>query len=118
MGEAEDPDPMTAIERLEAAAARRPRYVLRLFVAGSGPRSARAIERAREICETHLGGRYDLEIVDVHQTPDRAGADDVFAIPTLLKELPATLRSIIGDLSDEGQVLVALGIGRDGSSQP
>lgn len=87
------------------------RYVLRLFIAGSSPSSAQAVDRLHLICQQHLEGRYDLEIVDVHQQPERASADDIFAIPTLLRELPAPLRRIIGDLSDEGRVLIALGIG-------
>ncbi len=86
------------------------RYVLRLFVAGSAPSSVQAISRLHALCDEHLEGRYDLEIVDVHQQPARAAGDDIFAIPTLLKELPAPLRRIIGDLSDEGRVLIALGI--------
>ncbi len=86
------------------------RYVLRLFVAGTAPSSVQAIARLHAVCDEHLEGRYDLEIVDVHQQPSRAADDDIFAIPTLLKELPAPLRRIIGDLSDEGRVLIALGI--------
>lgn len=90
----------------------RPPYVLRLFVAGSGPRSVRAIERTLDICQTHLDGRYELEIVDVHQAPERLRANDIVAIPTLLREQPAPLRNIIGDLADEGHVLAALGLVR------
>ena len=87
------------------------RYVLRLFVAGTSPSSARAISRIRAIGDVHLGGRYDLEVVDVHQQPGRAREDDILAIPTLLKELPGPITRVIGELSDEGRVLVALGIG-------
>ncbi len=86
------------------------RYVLRLFIAGSSPSSAQAVARLHALCDQYLEGQYDLEIVDVHQQPGRASEDDIFAIPTLLKELPVPLRRIIGDLSDEGRVLVALGV--------
>ncbi len=86
------------------------RYVLRLFIAGSSPSSAQAVARLHALCDQYLEGQYDLEIVDVHQQPGRAREDDIFAIPTLLKELPVPLRRIIGDLSDEGRVLVALGV--------
>ncbi len=105
-------EPGSVEERLAAVLAEQPRehYVLRLFVAGTAPSSAQAVARIRSICDRHLGARYDLEIVDIHQQPDRAQADDIFAIPTLLKELPAPLKRIIGDLSDEGRVLVGLGI--------
>ncbi len=99
-------------ERPEEALSQPPRerYVLRLFVAGTSPSSAQAIARLHAICDEHLKGEYDLEIVDVHQHPGRASEDDIFAIPTLLKELPVPLRRIIGDLSDEGRVLIALGL--------
>lgn len=102
----------TAIERFESALREggHERYVLRLFVAGLAPSSTQAISRVRQICERHLEGRYDLEIIDVHQQPERVETHDVFAIPTLLKELPLPLRRIIGDLSDEGGVLLALGV--------
>ncbi len=101
-----------AANRFEAALAEPPRerYVLRLYVAGTAPTSVHALRRTREVCERHLAGRYELEVIDVHQQPERAGEDDIFAIPTLLKELPTPLRRIIGELSDEDRVLVALGI--------
>ncbi len=101
-----------ATSRFEAAVGEPPRdrYRLRLFVAGAAPTSVRALQRTREVCERHLAGRYELEVIDVHQRPERASEDDIFAIPTLLKELPAPLRRVIGELSDEGRVLIALGI--------
>jgi len=99
-------------EQLEALAGApgHDRYVLRLYVAGSSPSSVQAIARLHGICEAYLPDRYDLEIVDVHQQPERAGSDDILAIPTLLRELPEPLIRIIGDLSDEGRVLIALGV--------
>jgi circadian clock protein KaiB len=86
------------------------RYVLRLFIAGTAPSSALAVRRIGSICRQLLEGRCDLEIIDVHQQPGRAEADDIFAIPTLLKEGPGPRRRIIGDLADEGLVLAALGL--------
>ncbi|HEX8928545.1 MAG TPA: circadian clock KaiB family protein [Actinomycetota bacterium] len=84
------------------------RYVLRLYVTGSTPRSARAIENMRRICEAHLAGRYDLEVVDIYQRPEAAREFQLIAAPTLVKLLPEPLRRIIGDLSDQDRVLHGL----------
>jgi circadian clock protein KaiB len=84
------------------------RYVLRLYVTGLTPRSARAIENMRRICEDHLAGRYDLEVIDIYQRPEAAREVQLIAAPTLVKLLPEPLRKIIGDLSDENRVLQGL----------
>ena len=84
------------------------RYVLRLYVTGSTPRSARAIENMRRICEEHLAGRYDLEVVDIYQRPEAAREFQLIAAPTLVKLLPDPLRRVIGDLSDVDKVLHGL----------
>jgi circadian clock protein KaiB len=86
------------------------RYKLRLFVTGSTPRSTRAIENMRRICEEHLQGAYDLEIVDVYEHPEATKELQVIATPTLVKVLPAPLRRIIGDLSDRERVLAGLNL--------
>ena len=85
-----------------------PRYVLRLYVTGSTPRSARAIENMRRICEEHLTGRYDLEVIDIYQRPEAAREFQLIATPTLVKLLPEPLRRVIGDLSDQDRVLHGL----------
>lgn len=90
------------------------RYVLRLFVTGTTPRSTRAIENLRAICETRLAGRYDLEVVDIYQNPEAAGANQVVAAPTLLKLLPTPIRRIVGDLADHARVLQALELTPEG----
>jgi circadian clock protein KaiB len=84
------------------------RYKLRLFITGTTPRSTRAIENMRRICEENLHGRYDLEVVDVYQNPEATRELQVVATPTLVKILPEPLRRIIGDLSDEERVLAGL----------
>jgi circadian clock protein KaiB len=84
------------------------RYVLRLYVTGMTPRSTRAIENVRAICEEHLQGRYDLEVIDIYQQPVLAKGEQIIAAPTLIKQLPAPLRRIIGDLSNTERVLVGL----------
>ncbi len=83
-------------------------YVLRLYVAGMTPRSTRAVETVRTICEEHLQGRYDLEVIDVYQQPTLARGEQIIAVPTLIKKLPLPLRRIIGDMSDQQRVLLGL----------
>jgi circadian clock protein KaiB len=84
------------------------RYKLRLFITGTTPRSTRAIENMRRICEENLHGCYDLEVVDIYQNPEATVELQVVATPTLVKILPEPLRRIIGDLSDEERVLAGL----------
>jgi circadian clock protein KaiB len=85
-------------------------HILRLFVTGSTPRSLRAITNLRAICEEHLAGRYSLEVVDLYQHPEMAKQNNLVAAPTLIKSLPDPIRRVIGDMSDEGQVLFGLDI--------
>jgi circadian clock protein KaiB len=86
----------------------RPRYALRLYVTGLTPRSTRAIANIKQICEEHLKGRYDLEVIDIYQQPVLAEGDQIIAVPTLIKKLPPPLRQIIGDLSDLERTLIGL----------
>jgi circadian clock protein KaiB len=86
----------------------KPRYVLRLYVTGLTPRSLRAITNIKEICEEHLKGRYDLQVIDIYQQPVLARGEQIIAVPTLIKKLPPPLRRIIGDLSDRERVLIGL----------
>ena len=86
------------------------RYVLRLYVSGLTPRSQRAIDNLKAICEEHLQGRYDLEVVDIFQQPEFAKAEQIIAAPTLVKELPPPLRKFIGDMSQTQKILVGLEI--------
>jgi circadian clock protein KaiB len=85
-------------------------YRLSLFVTGSTPRSIRAITNLRLICEEHLSGRYELDVIDLYQHPEQAKANNLVAAPTLIKFLPKPVRRVIGDMSDEGQVLFSLDI--------
>jgi circadian clock protein KaiB len=85
-------------------------YSLRLYVAGTTPRSLRAIQNTKRICDEKLTGRYDLEIIDVYQQASMAAADQIVAVPTLLKVSPGPLRRLIGDLSNESMVLIGLGL--------
>ncbi len=86
------------------------RFVLQLYVTGSTTQSLRALANIKSICEEHLTGRYDLEVIDIYQEPDRARAAQIFAVPTLIKRLPEPLRRFIGDLSDRDRVLSGLNL--------
>ncbi|WP_449419179.1 circadian clock KaiB family protein [Phormidium nigroviride] len=85
-------------------------YCLRLYIAGTTPRSTRALQRIKSICETYLQGRYDLEVIDVYQSSEQMHLDNIVAIPTLIKQLPLPLQRMIGDLSDTEKVLFGLDI--------
>jgi circadian clock protein KaiB len=85
-------------------------YKLRLYVSKGNPRSIRAIRRIQKLCEDYLPGRYDLEIVDIHEHPELLQQDQVFAVPTLIKHLPLPLHRLIGDMSDLDSVIGALGL--------
>ena len=99
---------LTATFELASRRGRTERYVLRLYVTGMTTRATRAIENVRAICDEHLAGRYDLEVVDVYQQPVLAKNEQIVAAPTLIKKLPLPLRRIIGDMSQRDRVLLGL----------
>lgn len=82
--------------------------VLRLYVTGTTPRSVKAIRNIRRICDEHLKGAYDLEVIDIYQQPLLAKGEQIIAAPTLLKKLPLPLRRFIGDMSDTEKILLGL----------
>ncbi len=86
------------------------KYVLRLYVAGTTPRSLTAIANIQKICDTYLNNRYTLQVIDLYKQPQLAMGEQIIAVPTLIKELPPPIRRIIGDLSDTDKVLVGLDI--------
>ena len=86
------------------------RYNLRLYVAGSTPRSTLAVKNIRSICERHLPGVYDLEVIDIYQQPEAAAGAQIIAAPTLVKLGPGPVRRAIGDLSNEQKVLSTLSL--------
>ncbi len=85
-------------------------YVLRLYVTGMTPRSTRAVANLKAICDAHLAGRYDLEVIDLYQRPALAHGEQIVAAPTLVKKLPAPPRRLVGDLSRTDRVLAGLGL--------
>jgi circadian clock protein KaiB len=84
------------------------KYVMKLYVTGATPRSTRAITNLRRLCDEHLPGRYELEVVDIYQQPALAAEGQVVAAPTLVKSLPLPLRKFIGDMSDTQNLLAGL----------
>jgi circadian clock protein KaiB len=89
-------------------------WSLRLYVAGQSPKSLQAFSNLTTLCEEHLTGRYEIEVIDLVEDPAMAEHDDVLAIPTLVRRIPAPPRKIIGDLSDTDRVLHGLRIGTGG----
>lgn len=90
-------------------------YDLRLYVAGQSPKSLRAIDNLRKVCEEHLAGRYRVELIDLLENPKLARGDEIIAVPTLVRKLPEPIRKIIGDLSDTDRVLVGLQLRPEGA---
>lgn len=86
-------------------------WQLRLYVAGASPKSLKSFANLRRLCEEHLAGRYEIEIVDLVKRPLLARSDDIIAIPTLVRSLPAPMRKIAGDLSNTDRVLLSLQVG-------
>lgn len=83
-------------------------WELRLYVAGETPRSVEAFARLKLICEEHLHGRYAIEVIDLLKNPTLATGDQIIAIPTVVRRLPAPMKKIIGDLSNLERVIVGL----------
>ncbi len=108
MSEPRPIDDAPTFERLAREQFPPAQYVLRLYVAGTTPNSSHALRAVRKFCDTHLAGRYDLEVIDIYQQPVLAEGDQIVAVPTLLKRLPLPLRRFIGDLSNEERLLVGL----------
>ena len=83
---------------------------LRLYVAGQTPKSITALDNLKRLCDSHLAGRYSIEVIDLLSQPDLARRDDIVVIPTLVRKLPPPIRKIIGDLSNVERVLIGLDV--------
>src|SRR5689334_13989666 len=83
-------------------------YQLRLYVAGQTPKSLLALANLKQICEEHLRGHYEIEVIDLRENPQLASGDQILAVPTLVRRLPEPIKKIIGDLSNKERVLVGL----------
>jgi circadian clock protein KaiB len=87
-----------------------PRYLFRLYVSGTSPRSARAIENVRRICDQYLAGRYELEVIDIYQQAEATKSAQIIAVPTLIKEIPFPPQRFIGDMSNTERIVVGLNL--------
>jgi circadian clock protein KaiB len=85
-------------------------WQLRLYVAGQTAKSTAAFDNLKRVCETHLAGRYTIEVIDLLVNPRLAAGDQILAVPTLVRKFPEPIRKIIGDLSNEERVLVGLDV--------
>ena len=83
-------------------------FNLRLYVAGQTPNSIRAFANLRKICDEHLAGRYQIDVIDLVENPQLGRGDQILALPTLVRKLPVPIKKIIGDLSNTERVLVGL----------
>ena len=106
----------TELEAVEAAIANQSnaRYLLKLYITGTTPSSTKALVNIRKICEEHLQGRYDLEVIDISQHPTLAEGEQIIAAPTLIKKLPLPLRRFIGDMSQTERILLGLDLRKVG----
>ena len=105
------PNSAEAFEKASAKS-KKERYQLRLYITGMTARSVEAVTAIKSICEEHLQGRYDLEVIDIHQHPALARDEQIVAVPTLVKKLPAPLRRLIGNLAATERVLLGLDLRR------
>jgi circadian clock protein KaiB len=87
-----------------------PTWELRLYVAGQTPKSLQAFANLKRVCEEHVPGKYQIEVVDLLKNPQLAKGDQILALPTLVRKLPEPMRKIIGDLSNTEKLLVGLDI--------
>jgi circadian clock protein KaiB len=111
----------TSTEAFEKALKEQPhadRYLLRLYVTGSTPKSLSAIRNIRALCEEKLQGRYELEVIDIYQQPGGVKADQIVVTPTLVKRLPSPIRRLIGDMSNIDRILVGLDLVPQTDSEP
>src|SRR5881397_3069136 len=98
-----------AFERALSEQSEQP-YIMRLYITGMTPKSRRAVANIKAICEEHLRGRYDLEVIDIYQQPSLARREQIVVSPTLIRQLPLPSRRLVGDLSDDENVLRGLGL--------
>ena len=90
-------------------------YILRLYIAGTTIQSVTALRNIKKICEEHLQGRYELEVIDIYQQAEALISENIVAVPTLIKHLPLPLQKMIGNLSDTEKVLIGLDLFPKGS---
>jgi circadian clock protein KaiB len=96
--------------KTESTAHKKAEWQLKLYVAGQTPKSKSALDNLRRVCDSHLAGRYTIDVIDLLVNPRLAAGDQILAVPTLVRKVPEPIRKIIGDLSNEDRVLVGLDV--------
>lgn len=102
--------PKTPTTSPGTASAKAAEWQLRLYVAGQTAKSLAALSNLKSLCEIHLAGRYEIEVIDLLVNPKLAAGDQILAVPTLVRKFPEPIRKIIGDLSNDERVLVGLDV--------
>ena len=100
--------PPEKAQKATSVPSRQAKYVLRLYINDSTVKSRLAVENIKRVCEEHLKGRYDLEVIDIHKHANLARDEHIVAVPTLIKRLPVPLQRLVGDMSDLNKVLFGL----------
>jgi circadian clock protein KaiB len=101
---------ISATEAMEEALTQKEseKYILKLYITGMTPRSQQALRNIEKVCREYLANRFELQVIDIYQQPTLAKDDQIIAVPTLVKKLPAPLRKLIGDLSQEDKIILGL----------
>jgi circadian clock protein KaiB len=105
-----DSEDKGTVSETDYPADKKAEYMLRLFVTGATPNSVKAVVNIKRICETHIAGKYILEIIDLYHRKEMAEAEQLVAVPMLIKTFPLPVRKLVGDLSNSTKVLDALGL--------
>lgn len=106
----------TLANRAAPKSAAPPQWELRLYIAGNTPKSAAAFRNLTQLCDEHVAGLYQIEVIDLLKNPQLAQGDQILAVPTLVRKLPAPMRKIIGTLADSERVLVGLDLRLNGAN--
>jgi len=102
---------VAAIAEVEEAGNADDVWTLRLYIAGDSPKSRTALANLQRLCDTHIKGKYQIEVIDLKTRPELAKADQILALPTLIRKIPEPMKRLIGDLSNADRALVALELG-------
>jgi circadian clock protein KaiB len=108
---------LTAFAGAEDAGSADDLWTLRLYIAGDSPKSRTALTNLQRLCDTHLKGKYQIEVIDLKTRPELAKADQILALPTLIRKVPEPMKRLIGDLSNAERALIALELAASGARE-
>jgi len=104
-------------EKLRRSAEPDDLWTLRLYIAGDSPKSRTALANLQRLCDTHLEGKYQIEVIDLKTRPELAKADQILALPTLIRKVPEPMKRLIGDLSNAERALIGLELAASGARE-